>query len=245
MDSEKLANCQEAIGYTFANPSFLQGALTHSSAKTEARRSNERLEFLGDAILGMAISAYLYRRFPHYSEGELTKIKSVVVSQKTLASVSGQMGFRDFLVVGRGIADRNGMPKSMLANAFEAIVAAIYLDGALEAATEFVIGQLAPEIDNVQKNRHDPNYKSMLQQYSQQHLNATPVYRVLKEEGPDHVKMFHVMTFIEDTEFGSGWGKSKKQAEQRAAMESLNLLKARSAEAEDEQLGQSEDTDAQ
>jgi len=245
MDADKLTSCQEAIGYTFTNSSLLQGALTHSSAKTEARRSNERLEFLGDAILGMAISAYLYRRFPHYSEGELTKIKSVVVSQKALASVSDQMGLRDFLVVGRGISDRNGMPKSMLANAFEAIVAAIYLDGAMDAATDFVVRLLVPEIDNVQKNRHDPNYKSMLQQYSQQHLNATPVYRVLKEEGPDHVKMFHVMTFIEDQEYGSGWGKSKKQAEQRAAMESLNLLKAPSAPVEDEQLEQAKDTDAQ
>ena len=249
MDRHKLTDCEKAIGYAFTDQGRLRGALTHSSAKTEAKGSNERLEFLGDAILGMTVSEYLYERYPNYTEGELTKIKSVVVSQKALARISSEIGLRDFLLVGRGIADRKGIPPSLLANAFEAIVAATYLDGGLQAARDFVTRHLATEIEAVQKNRYERNYKSLLQQFSQQHLSATPVYRVVKEDGPDHVKMFHVVTVIEGQDRGSGWGKSKKQAEQRAAKESLDMLKAQSAEAKEEATedlpSQSDKLDAQ
>jgi len=213
------------LGYSFSDPSLLLAALTHSSAKSEANASNERKEFLGDAILGMTISEYLYRTYPSYTEGDLTKIKSVVVSRRTLARVSNQLGLRDYLRVGRGIADRSAIPRSLLANAFEAVVAAVYLDAGLEPAREFVLRHLASEVEAVEDNRHERNHKSMLQQYSQQHLNATPEYEVVKEEGPDHVKMFHVVTIIDGRQHGSGWGKSKKQAEQRAAESTLNTLK--------------------
>lgn len=224
MDPEKLAACQQTVGYTFRNVEHLNAALTHSSAKNGTNASNERLEFLGDAILGMVVSDYVYHEHPDYNEGELTKIKSVVVSRRTLARIGDHMGLRDSLVVGRGIADRKGIPRSMLANAFEAIVAAVYLDGGMEAAREFVLRHVEQEVEAVQTNRHEPNHKSILQQYSQQHLNATPLYQVVRQEGPDHVKMFHVIALINDQEYGSGWGRSKKQAEQRAAQESLAML---------------------
>ena len=238
MDPHKLAACEKAIGYAFENKGRLRGALTHSSAKTEANGSNERLEFLGDAILGMAVSEYLYQRYPDYTEGELTKIKSVVVSQRALARISSEIGLRDFLLVGRGIADRKGMPRSLLANVFEAIVAATYLDGGLQAARDLITRHLANEVEAVQKNKYEKNYKSLLQQFSQQHLGSTPVYQVVKEEGPDHVKMFHVMTVIEGEAHGSGWGKSKKQAEQRAARDALDILKANAPDSQTEAAGE-------
>ena len=226
MELDRPAACEEALGYTFSDPELLRGALIHSSAKMEANGSNERLEFLGDAVLGMAISEHLYQTFPDHSEGELTKIKSVVVSRKTLARVSNQLGLGDCLHVGRGIAERKALPRSLLANVFEAVVAAIYLDGGLEAARDFIVRHLAGEVDAVHHNQHERNYKSMLQQYSQHRFGATPVYRVLKEEGPDHVKMFHVATVIQGKDRASGWGNSKKQAEQRAAKASLDMLQA-------------------
>ncbi len=224
MEELRLVQCQNVLGYSFTDPGLLQEALTHSSAKSETRTSNERQEFLGDAILGMTISEHLYRRFPEYSEGDLTRIKSVVVSRRTLARVSNRLGLRRFIHVGRGFTERGELPSSLLANVFEAIVAAIYLDGGIRCAQEFILQHLAEEIDNVQHNRHERNYKSLLQQFSQHHLNATPAYRVIEESGPDHVKMFHVQTVIAGRPYGAGWGASKKQAEQRAAERTLAML---------------------
>lgn len=163
INPEKLSECQFKIGYLFNNPEVLEKALTHTSCKLENNFSNERLEFLGDAVLGMIISDYLYKALPHYSEGELTKIKSVVVSQTTLAKVSLEAQLKDFLTVGKGLNDRNFLPKSLLANVFEAVIAAIYLDGGLEAAYHFTIKHLKKEIDIVCKNQHEKNYKSILQ----------------------------------------------------------------------------------
>jgi len=246
MDDERLAACEHVLGYTFADRGLLKLALTHSSAKTETQACNEREEFLGDAILGMAISEHLYRAFPQHAEGELTRIKSVVVSRRTLARISQQLGLREFLRVGRGISGRSQIPRSLMANVFEAIVAAIYLDGGMEPAREFVMRNLTAEIEAVQHDQHERNYKSILQQISQQHLGATPVYRVLKEEGPDHVKMFHVVTIIHDRDYGSGWGNSKKQAEQHAAEATVAMLKEQFAAAEEDgNGGEQEDEDPQ
>ncbi len=231
MDDERLADCERVLGYAFADRALLKLALTHSSAKSETQPSNEREEFLGDAILGMAISEHLYRAFPQHAEGELTRIKSVVVSRRTLARISQQLGLSEFLRVGRGISGRSQIPRSLMANVFEAIVAAIYLDGGMEPARAFVMRNLTAEIEAVQYDQHERNYKSILQQISQQRLSATPVYRVLKEEGPDHVKMFHVITVIGDKDYGAGWGNSKKQAEQRAAEGTIRMLREQLAEA--------------
>jgi ribonuclease-3 len=221
---EKLHECQLAIEYKFNDPAILEKALTHTSCKLESNFSNERLEFLGDAILGMIISDYLYKTLPHYSEGELTKIKSVVVSQTTLAKVSIEAHLKDFLSVGRGLNDRSILPKSLLANVFEAIIAAIYLDGGLEEARKFTIGHLKKEIDIVCKNQHEKNYKSILQHYSQKESGVTPNYKVLQQISPDHGKTFEVIVLIKGSEYGRGWGKSKKEAEQSAARETLKIL---------------------
>lgn len=221
---EKLSECQLTIGYSFKDTAVLEKALTHTSCKLENNFSNERLEFLGDAVLGMIISDYLYKSLPHCSEGELTKIKSVVVSQTTLARVSLEAHLNDFLSVGRGLNDQNFLPKSLLANVFEAIIAAIFLDGGIEAAYNFTIKFLKKEIDIVCKNQHEKNYKSILQQHSQKEYGVTPNYRVLQQIGPDHGKSFEVMVSIKGNEYGKGWGKSKKEAEQYAAKETLKIF---------------------
>lgn len=151
---EKFIACQNIIGYSFKKMLLLEKALTHTSCRVENNFSNERLEFLGDAVLGMIISDYLYKTMPHYSEGELTNVKSVVVSQSTLAKVGMEAGLKEFLLVGRGLNDRDLFPKSLLANVFEALIAAIYIDGGIEAASEFTLRYLKKEIDLVCKNQH-------------------------------------------------------------------------------------------
>lgn len=224
INPEKLSACQFAIGYFFNNTEVLEKALTHTSCKLVNNFSNERLEFLGDAILGMIISDYLYKTLSHCSEGELTKIKSVVVSQSTLAKVSLEAQLKDFLIVGRGLNDRNFLPKSLLANVFEAIIAAIFLDGGLEPAYNFTVKHLKKEVDIVCKDQHEKNYKSILQQHSQKEYGVTPCYQVLQQIGPDHGKSFEISVLIKGNEYGKGWGKSKKEAEQHAAKETLKLL---------------------
>ena len=221
---EKFIACQNVIGYSFKKMLLLEKALTHTSCRVENNFSNERLEFLGDAVLGMIISDYLYKTMPHYSEGELTNVKSVVVSQSTLAKVGMEAGLKEFLLVGRGLNDRDLFPKSLLANVFEALIAAIYLDGGIEAASEFTLRYLKKEIDLVCKNQHKKNYKSILQQYSQKEYGITPNYRLLQQIGPDHGKSFEIVVSIKGSEYGRGWGKSKKEAEQSAAKEALKIL---------------------
>ncbi len=216
--------CEQTIGYSFRDKTLLGIALTHTSCRLENNFSNERLEFLGDAVLGMVISDYLYKYMPNNSEGELTRIKSVVVCQSTLAKVSQEAQLQDFIVLGKGINDRNFLPKSILANVFEAVIAAIYLDGGIEAAYNFTIKYLKKEINLVCNNQHEKNYKSILQQYSQNEHNVTPNYRILKQIGPEHGKSFEVIVLIDGNEYGTGWGKSKKEAEQSAAKETLKIL---------------------
>jgi len=222
--SKDLADCQERLGYQFKDLSLLRVALTHSSSRGELGWSNERLEFLGDAILGMVVTEHLYKAMPEHAEGDLTRIKSVVVSQAVLSKVGERLRIPDHVTLGRGISNRRALPASLLANVFEALVSAIYLDGGLDAAREFVMRQLREEIAVVRENRHEPNFKSALQQYSQRELAATPTYFVLREEGPDHTKIFHVTSVISDREYGSGAGRSKKEAEQRAAEATLEML---------------------
>lgn len=224
MTKEKLINCQKTLGYSFKEIELLKKTLTHTSCKADYNWSNERLEFLGDAILGMIISEYLFKAFADYSEGGLTKIKSVVVSQTTLARASNRLDLKHYISVGKGLNNRATFPKSILANVFEALVAGIYLDGGYEAAYSFVLANLGEEIEIVYNNQHEKNYKSLLQQYSQRELGHTPVYKVVKQHGPDHVKVFDVVVVINGVEYCSGRGKSKKAAEQIAAQETLKSI---------------------
>jgi ribonuclease-3 len=221
---DRLQRCQTELGYTFKDVSLLDRALIHTSCKLEYNGSNERLEFLGDAILGVVISEHLYKTFPEYCEGELTKIRSVVVSQAILARAGDRLNLREHVVVGKGLPERKHFPRSLIANVFEAIVAAIYLDGGLKVAREFVLSNLGEEITRVCQSEHEGNYKSLLQQHCQKHLGVTPHYKLIHQQGPEHGKTFEVAVIIKEAEYCHGKGKSKKQAEQLAAEATYKVL---------------------
>lgn len=223
---QAMLKCQESIGYLFRRTGLLRKALTHSSVKDEKNPSNERLEFLGDAILGMVISEYLFSMLPENDEGDLTKVKSVVVSSQTLSRLGAELGIDDYLLIGKGIRMKKEMPRSLIANAMEALIAAVYLDRGMEAARHFVLDHLHPYVEEVLSDSHEgKNYKSLLQQYAQKELGQTPQYRVLSENGPDHSKMFRVSAVLGNREFTPGHGAAKKEAEQDAARIALAALR--------------------
>lgn len=219
-----LEECQEALEYRFQNVDLLYNALTHASGADSRFGSNERLEFLGDAVLGLVICNDLYDQFPDLLEGELTKIKSVVVSRRTCARISRTLGLGQFLVVGRGMALQSVVPASVMAAVFESLVAAIYLDGGLEPARAFILSHMQAEIVRAAGGYHGGNYKSVLQQVSQKEFGATPSYEMLDEEGPDHSKSFKISAVIADRRYPPAWGRNKKEAQQRAALNALSLL---------------------
>jgi ribonuclease-3 len=220
-EAEILEDCQKAIGYTFRQPELLRGALTHASGANTRLSSNERLEFLGDAVLGLVVCEQLFLRFPEYQEGDLTKIKSVVVSRRTCARISRLLNLGDYLFLGKGMSGHAAVPPSMLADVFESMVAAIYLDGGLEAAKHFILQYMGPEIEQVAESAHGGNYKSLLQQVAQRELAATPHYQLLDEKGPDHSKCFKISAVIKGYKHPPAWGRNKKEAEQKAAMNAL------------------------
>jgi ribonuclease-3 len=216
--AEILEECQNAIGYQFRQPDLLRGALTHASGANTRLASNERLEFLGDSVLGLVTCEQLYLRFPDYQEGDLTKIKSVVVSRRTCARFSRMLNLGDYLFLGKGMNAHTAVPASLLADVYESLVAAIYLDGGLEAARTFILRHLGPEIEEVAEGAHGGNFKSVLQQVAQREFNATPQYLLLDEKGPDHHKCFKIAAVIGRHTYAGAWGRNKKEAEQRAAM---------------------------
>ena len=215
---------QAVLEYRFKDPDMLASALTHASVATSRLASNERLEFLGDAVLGLVICEELYARFPEYLEGELTRIKSVVVSRETCARVADRLGLVNHLSLGKGITESANLPSSLAACAYEAIVGAVYLDGGLAVAQRLILRDMGEEIDRVLAGEHRLNYKSLLQQHAQHDLGATPTYDVLDEKGPDHAKAFEVAVVLRGRRYPSAWGPSKKSAERRAAMEALRAL---------------------
>jgi ribonuclease-3 len=220
-EAEILEQCQEALGYRFRQPDLLRGALTHASGANTRLASNERLEFLGDAVLGLVTVEQLYLRFPDYQEGDLTKIKSVVVSRRTCARFSRDLGLGDFLFLGKGMNHQHTMPGNLLADVYESVVGAIYLDGGIEAARSFILRLLGPEIEAVAEGAHGGNFKSLLQQVAQREFNSTPQYVLLDEKGPDHSKCFKIAAVIGRHRYAGAWGRNKKEAEQRAAMNAL------------------------
>lgn len=219
-----LRRCEEKIGYAFRDQSRLLSALTHASGAPHRLASNERLEFFGDAILGMVVCEMLFQRFPDCSEGELTKIKSVVVSRQTCARVAGELDLEGFLVLGKGMSGSRALPTSLLAGVYESLVAAIYLDGGHSAAKEFLVRTMSPQIDAAVDGVHGDNYKSLLQQLAQREYNTTPTYTLVDEKGPDHKKAFQVSARIGEREFTTAWGPNKKEAEQKAAQNALNEI---------------------
>ncbi len=183
-DDAVLEECQLAIGYTFRKATFLRAALTHASGANHRLASNERLEFLGDAILGAVVCDLLYRTYPESQEGELTRIKSHVVSRRTCTKLSKAMGLEEFLFLGKGMGGSAMTPNSVLADVFESLVGAIYLDGGMTAARKFIVQLVNPEVEAAAADAGLGNYKSQLQHVAQRQFGATPTYRLLDEKGP-------------------------------------------------------------
>ncbi len=216
--------CERRIGYEFRDKSFLSAALTHASGAQHRLASNERLEFLGDAILGAVVCEILYLQYPDYLEGDLTKIKSVVVSRQTCAKISEALGLQEFLILGKGMSTHPTVPPSLLADVFESLAAAIYLDGGDVAAHEFIARFMGPEIELAAAGELGGNYKSLLQQIAQRENGSTPTYQLLDEKGPDHSKCFKIAAQVGRTLYQAAWGPNKKEAEQRAARNALSEL---------------------
>ena len=215
--------------YRFTNPSLLIEALTHKSYVNERRDSgrnhNERLEFLGDAVLSLIVSDHLTRHYPEFSEGILSKLKAKLVSEAPLANVARRLDLGARLKLGRGEELSNGRDKaSLLADALEAVIAAVYLDGGFEASRSFTVEALTDElrhIDVLQEQSGGDDYKTRFQEWCQKRHEMLPRYVIVSETGPDHQKIFEVEVQVNDRAFGIGRGLSKKEAEQAAAQRAL------------------------
>ena len=221
MDEKTLRQIEQIIGYEFSDKDLLVKAFTHSSAVDNRLQSNERLEFFGDSVLAVVICQALFDNFTDYLEGDLTKIKSKLVSREICAQISGQLSLQKFLKVGKGMVSNRALSGSLAAGVLETIIAAIHIDGGFEAAREFILRIYGPLIEQADAEQDHGNFKSLLQQYSQEHFTATPSYVLLDEKGPDHNKCFELEVAIEDRHFPSAWGSNKKEAEQKAAYNAL------------------------
>lgn len=222
-----IRDLEEAIGYHFHNISLLQNALTHSSYANErwhnSLLSNERLEFLGDSILGMLVAEYLFRNFPDRPEGELTRMRADMVCEKTLAAVANRIHLGDHLLLGHGEETGGGRTRdSILADATESVIAASFLDGGMEAALRFIQRFILVEVPVTKL--HNADYKTQLQELVQQKRNQTLTYTLAGESGPDHDKHFDVELSLNGSVVGKGCGSSKKRAEQDAARDAIAHL---------------------
>jgi ribonuclease-3 len=218
---------EERIGYKFRNPLLLAEALTHPSVGHELQRQhfdNQRLEFLGDAVLQLVITEQLYRNFGAEAEGQLTKLRSRLVSRETLRTHAAALDLGRYLMMGRGEEASGGRQRtSTLADAFEALIGAIYLDSDLETARQFILTQARPDLDQLAAEPVDINPKGHLQELLQSISPRSPVYEVISESGPEHAKTFVVQAVWEGIVLGKGSGPSKKQAETAAAIEAMRL----------------------
>ena len=224
-----MGRCERRVEYEFTDKGLLRAALTHASGAEHRLASNERLEFLGDAILGAVVCELLFRQYPDYLEGDLTKIKSVVVSRQTCAKISEALGMQEFLILGKGMTTHPDVPPSLLADVFESLVAAIYIDGGGEAAREFIEKYIGPEIELAAGGELGGNYKSLLQQLAQREYGTTPNYQLLDEKGPDHSKCFKIAAQLANARYQAAWGRNKKEAEQRAARNALSEINGEAA----------------
>ncbi len=220
---------QEVIGYTFEDPSYLYEALTHSSFANEQTKSvfpcNERLEFLGDSVLSLAVSRYLFGAHNAFPEGELTKIRALTVCENALYEYACQISLGEYLLLGKGEEASDGRHRrSILADAFEALIAAIYLDGSIDDAEEFVMDFAKEKAEKAVLSNRIKDYKSYLQQLVQNSPGDKLDYRLVGESGPDHKKEFTVQVYLNSNCIGTGVGTSKRDAEQKAAKEALILF---------------------
>ena len=225
-DRRQLDECQRSIGYTFRNPALLLEALTHTSGANTRGSSNERLEFLGDSVIGLVTCDLLFRRFPDFQEGAMTTIKSTVVSRETCARFSSLLNLSQYMILGRGLGKRAPLPSNILADVFESLIGAIYLDGGYPAAVSFSMRLLEPEIIAV-ANDALMNTKSALQQTAQRMHGKTPIYTVADEQGPDHARSFKIVVVIGRTRYPAAWGRTKKEGELRAASNAMAVLERR------------------
>ena len=227
---EGLESLQERLGYKFSQPAYLLQALTHSSYAWERGREemkdNEQLEFLGDAVLELVVRDHLIQRFPDLPEGELSKLRSALVNKRTLAAVARALELSNHLLLGKGEEMTKGRSKtSILADAYEAVVAAIFLDGGLEAAKRALQHHYLPQVSEILREGYFEDYKTRLQELVQGRFKTTPVYRLRHEGGQDHDKIFEFELLIGGRVLGTGVGRTKKEAEQKAAQKALEALK--------------------
>lgn len=223
--SNKLDKLEAILAIKFKNKQLLLDAVTHRSflnESTDKIGSNERLEFLGDAVLELLVSDYLYNRFPDFPEGKLTNLRSAIVNTKTLAEIAKKLKFGDFLRLSRGEEAGGGrINSSLLADVFEAVLGAVYLDCGIGEAKKLLDTYLYPATQEVLKQGIYNDFKSLLQEKAQERFRITPTYAVTKEEGPDHKKTFYSAVKIGNKKLGDGKGKSKQEAEQDAARAGL------------------------
>lgn len=214
----------------FNNQQLLQLAFIHRSylnESKETKESNERLEFLGDSILSFVVSDHLYNTYPEFDEGILTNLRSLVVNTKSLAKTAKKLNFGEHLMLSHGEEDSGGRKNdSILANTFEAVIGALFLDQGIEAARTFLHDVLIPEIAEYVQKKVFKDPKSLLQEYVQARKQNSPMYRVLHEEGPAHAKQFTIGVFIGENKVGEGQGKSKQEAEEHAAEQALERINA-------------------
>lgn len=219
----------KVINIKISNFTLLHQALTHSSFANESKGQgidyNERLEFLGDAVLDLVISDYLFRHFPNLPEGELTKARAMVVCEPTLARHASNLKLGQYLLLGKGEASSGGRERiSILADAFEAVIGAIYLDSGFADAASFVLEQLAEDLVLIERGDYQKDYKTLLQEVVQKKGDSKISYEIIGEWGPDHDKTFDSAVIVNSNHLGHGTGRSKKEAEQRAARQALIKL---------------------
>ncbi len=224
---KSLKNFYKKIKVEFSNESIIKEALTHRShlneSKNKALKNNERMEFLGDAVLEMIVTIFLLKKFPEFPEGELTSLRASLVRTESLAEEAKRIDLGSFILMSKGEESTGGRNRPyILANAFEALIGAIYLDKGYEAVENFILKNVCYKIDSIVESKGYIDSKSRLQELSQEVLKITPNYKLLGSSGPDHNKTFEMAVYIGEKIHGRGQGKSKQEAEQNAALNALN-----------------------
>ena len=227
-----LNDLEAKIGISFKDKNLLEQAFVHRSYLNENPKfklpHNERLEFLGDAVLELSVTDFLYRNYPDKQEGELTAYRAGIVNAVILGEIGHELGFNNYLILSKGESKDLGKARQyILANTIEALIGAIYMDSGLEAATKFINGFILPKLDEVLTKELWRDSKSFVQEMAQEHFSATPVYKVLRQSGPDHDKLFTSGIFFNDKLIAEGEGRSKQEAEQEAAEKALHNFKWR------------------
>ncbi len=228
--SSILINLENKLNYRFKNLELLKESLTHPSFHNKDEKdkliNNQRLEFLGDSVLELIVSEYIYKKLSSFSEGELTKIKSIIVSKPTLAKWANLISLGQFIVLGKGEDLTGGRNKlSILSDCFEALLGAIYLDGGFKKTKKIILSLIKYEIDLITRHNYIEDYKTLLQEISQKKMKCLPEYILIKEKGPDHKKVFCIEVKLKEISYGTGFGESKKEAEQNAAHNALKKIK--------------------